>query len=149
MVAPGISTVAPTWAVETELLPWWQSWAGQAAGKKGMAHHLSKWPTDVEMDGTFAGCCRGRTLDGQVSGAGLRNQGQNAFISSANVPIVYRQSPYPWATLTDGGPPFFPAAWPAQLCHQGSNSLLPRQVAHHLSKCLGPPYGIFTRLPWP
>ena len=38
---------------------------------------------------------------------------------------IYRPFPYPWATLTDGGPPFFPAAWPAQLCHQGSNSLLP------------------------
>ena len=60
----------------------------------------------------------------------------------------YRQSPYPWATLTDGGPPFFPAAWPAQLCHQGSNSLLPRQVAHRLSKCLGPPLDIFTRPLW-
>ena len=36
---------------------------------------------------------------------------------------VYRQSPHPWATLTDGGPPFFPAAWPPQLCHQGSDSL--------------------------
>ena len=59
----------------------------------------------------------------------------------------YRQSPYPWATLTDGGPPFFPAAWPAQLCHQGSNSLLPKQVAYCLSKCLGPP-GNFTRAPW-
>ena len=46
-------------------------------------------------------------------------------------------------------PPFFPAAWPAQLCHQGSNSLLPRQVAHRLSKCLGPPLGIFTRPLWP
>ena len=63
--------------------------------------------------------------------------------------IEYRQSPYLWATLTDGGPPFFPAAWPAQLCHQGSNSLLPRQVAHRLSKCLGPPLGIFTRPLWP
>ena len=62
---------------------------------------------------------------------------------------IYRPNPYPWATLTDGGPPSFPAAWPAQLCHQGSNSLLPRQVAHRLSKCLGPPLGIFTRPPWP
>ena len=41
-----------------------------------------------------------------------------------------------WATL------FPSAAWPAQLC---GNSLLPRQVAHHLSKCPGPPLGIFTR----
>ena len=47
------------------------------------------------------------------------------------------------------GHPFFPAAWPAQLCHQGSKSLLPRQVAHRLSKCLGPPLGIFTRPLWP
>ena len=62
---------------------------------------------------------------------------------------LYRPFPHPWATLTDGGPPFFPAAWPAQLCHQGSNSLLPRQVAHRLSKCLGPPLDIFTRPLWP
>ena len=63
--------------------------------------------------------------------------------------LDYRPFPHLWATLTDGGPPFFPAAWPAQLCHQGSNSLLPRQVAHRLSKCLGQPLGIFTRPLWP
>ena len=63
--------------------------------------------------------------------------------------FIYRKSQYSWVPLTDGRPPFFPAAWPAQLCHQGSNSLLPRQEAHRLSKCLGPPLGIFTRPLWP
>ena len=29
------------------------------------------------------------------------------------------------------------------------NSLLPRQVAHRLSKCFGPPLGIFRRPLWP
>ena len=38
---------------------------------------------------------------------------------------------------------------PAQLCHQGSNSLLLRQVAHRKSKCIVPPLGIFTRPLWP
>ena len=57
----------------------------------------------------------------------------------------YHQFPYPWATLTDGGPPSFPGAWPAQLCDQGSNSLPPKQVAHRLHKCFGLPLSIFTR----
>ena len=50
---------------------------------------------------------------------------------------IYRPFPHPWATLTDGGPPFFPAAWPAQLCHQGSKSLLPRQMAYCLRNASG------------
>ena len=41
--------------------------------------------------------------------------------------------------FTDSGTPFFPAAWPAPICHEGRFLLLPRLKSHRLSHCLGHP----------
>ena len=44
-----------------------------------------------------------------------------------------------WAT-------FFQASWPATICHFGSTCKQPREVAHSLSKLLGPPLAIISRM---
>ena len=59
----------------------------------------------------------------------------------------YREKSDLWATLSDFGPPCFPATWPAKVCHHGSIILLPRQVAQNRTKLCGPPiWLLFTRL---
>ena len=60
------------------------------------------------------------------------------FTKSANILLGqifrYRETSDLWATLSDFGPPCFPATWPAKVCHHGSIFLLPRQVAQNWTK---------------
>ena len=80
-------------------------------------------------------------------GVSLWSLRRGQLLVHATYQKVYREKSDLWATLSDFGPPCFPATWPAKVCHHGSIFLLPRQVAQNRTKLCGPPiWLLFTRL---